>query len=116
MLDRADRLHRQFATHSVPGWEPPVDIVEADGGVRIEMALPGVPADSITIALDRDGVTVSAARPFPCRDHGTRIHRIEIPYGRFERRIDLDLDALELAGRSLADGVLTLAFRPKEGA
>jgi HSP20 family molecular chaperone IbpA len=116
MLDRADRLHRQFFTQSVPGWEPPVDIVEAAEGVRIEMALPGVPADCITIALDPEGVTVSAARPFPCRDPGTRIHRIEIPYGRFQRRIELDLEALELAGRTLADGVLTLTFRPKEGA
>lgn len=116
MLDRADRLHRQFYTQTVPGWEPPVDVVEGDGELRIEMALPGVAADSVTIALDREGLTVSAARPFPCRSDGTRIHRIEIPYGRFERRIELDLDALELVRRSLADGVLTLAFRPKEGA
>ncbi len=46
-------------------------------------------------------------------------HRIEIPYGRFERRLQLPLDdpyaALELARKTLADGVLTLIFRRKEG-
>jgi HSP20 family molecular chaperone IbpA len=45
------------------------------------------------------------------------VHRIEIPYGRFERRIGLPLAdsyaALELAGECLAEGVLTLTFRRK---
>ena len=116
MLDRADRLHRQFFTQAAPGWEPPIDVVESDGELLVEMALPAVAADSITIVMDAEGVVVSAERPFPCRGDGSRIHRIEIPYGRFERRIALDLRALELHRRTLADGVLTLAFRRKEGA
>jgi HSP20 family protein len=64
--------------------------------------------------------SVSALRPFPCRESGTHLHRIEIPYGRFQRRIVLPLEdpymPLELAERRLADGVLTLTFRKKEGA
>lgn len=116
MLDRADRLHRQFFTQAAPGWEPPVDVVEAGGELLVQVALPDVPADSITLLLDRDGIVVSAERPFPCRGEASRIHRIEIPYGRFERRIAIDLGSLELARRSLAHGVLTLAFRRKEGA
>jgi HSP20 family molecular chaperone IbpA len=116
MLDRADRLHRQFFMQAAPGWEPPVDIVESEGELRVELALPGVPADSVTIAIDSDGVVVSAARPFPCRGDGSRIHRIEIPYGRFERLIAIPMDGVELSGKSLADGVLTLTFRRKEGA
>jgi HSP20 family molecular chaperone IbpA len=43
------------------------------------------------------------------------VHRIEIPYGRFARRIGLPLAdpyaPLELAEKSLASGVLTLTFR-----
>jgi HSP20 family protein len=116
MLDRADRLHRQFFTQAAPGWEPPIDVVEVDGELLIHVALPAVEAGSITIALDPEGVVVSASRPFPCRGQGALIHRIEIPYGRFERRIALDTAGLELGGRTLADGVLTLAFRRKEGA
>jgi HSP20 family molecular chaperone IbpA len=49
-----------------------------------------------------------------------RIHRLEIPYGRFERHIGLPLGdpytPLELVGKALAEGVLTLTFRRKEGA
>jgi HSP20 family protein len=73
-----------------------------------------VSAEDIKIALDASGVAISALRRFPCRDDASRVHRIEIPFGRFERRLGLPLDALELSGKSLADGVLTLTFRKKE--
>src|SRR5687768_18118810 len=119
MLDRAHRLQRQFFTHDVVSWEPPVDIVEADNALLVHVALPGVSADAITIALDPAGITISAARAFPCRGEG-QIHRLEIPYGRFERHIGLSLGdpyaPLELAGKALQDGILTLTFRRKEGA
>jgi len=120
MLDRAERLQRQFFTHAMDAWEPPVDVLETQTGLEVHVALPGVAADTITIALDPGGVSVSALRPFPCRETGAHLHRIEIPYGRFERRIVLPLEdpymPLEMVGRRLADGVLTLTFRKKEGA
>lgn len=124
MLDRAERLQRQFFTQVAPAWEPPVDIVETGDAVHVHIALPGVPADSITLAFDAGGFTVSALRAFPfresCGEPGAHIHRVEIPYGRFERRVGLPLDdpysPLELARKSLADGVLTLTFTRKEGA
>jgi HSP20 family molecular chaperone IbpA len=120
MLDRADRLQRQFFTHVVDAWEPPVDVIETPEALEVHVALPGVAPDSITIALDPAGVMVSALRPFPCREDAAHLHRIEIPYGRFERRIVLPLEdpymPIELSGRRLVDGVLTLTFRKKEGA
>jgi len=118
MLDKAERLQRQFFHHAAAAWEPPVDITETAYEIQVQVALPGVPADSITIALDPAGLTVSAARPFPCSGETQNVHRIEIPYGRFERQIALPLgdpySPLELAGKSLADGVLTLVFKKKE--
>ena len=120
MLDRADRLQRQFFTHVVDAWEPPVDILETQTGLEVHVALPGVRPDSVTIGLDPGGVSVSALRAFPCRETGAHLHRIEIPYGRFERRIVLPLEdpymPIELTERRLVDGVLTLTFRKKEGA
>ena len=120
MLDRAERLQRQFFHHAAAAWEPPVDITESAGELQVQVALPGVPADSIAIALDPAGLTVSAARPFPCSDDTQNIHRIEIPYGRFERQIGLPLGdpyaPLELVEKKLTDGVLTLVFKKKESA
>jgi len=120
MLDRAQRLQRQFFTHASVAWEPPVDIVETGEALQMHVALPGVSADAITVALDPSGITISAVRAFPCRGESSQIHRLEIPYGRFERSIGLPLGdpyaPLELAGQSLEDGILTLTFRRKEGA
>jgi HSP20 family protein len=124
LLEQADRLHRQFfrvaGSETTPTWEPPVDVVESADRLQIHVALPGVPPDSITIGVEAGGVTVSALRTFPCRETGAHIHRVEIPYGRFERRIALPLDEpympLDLIEKQLADGVLTLTFRKKEGA
>jgi HSP20 family molecular chaperone IbpA len=125
MLDRAERLHRQFfappPAERAASWEPPVDVVETADQLLVHVALPGVNPDSVTLAFDAGGFTVSALRAFPaCAHEGAHIHRVEIPYGRFERRIDLAVDdpysPLELAGKSLADGVLTLTFHRRAGA
>ena len=120
MLDRAERLQRQFFHHAAAAWEPPVDITESAEHVQVQVALPGVTADAVTVTLDPAGLTISAARPFPCSRDTLNIHRIEIPYGRFERQIGLPLGdpyaPLELVDKTLADGVLTLVFKKKEGA
>jgi len=120
MLDRAERLQRQFFHHAAVAWEPPVDIMESAEHLRVQVALPGVPADAITVAVDPAGLTISAARAFPCSGDTQQIHRIEIPYGRFERQIALPLAdpyaPLELVDKRLADGVLTLVFKKKEAA
>ena len=118
MLDRAQRLQRQFFTHAAVAWEPPVDIVETGETLSVHVALPGVIADAITVGLDPSGITISAVRPFPCQGEDAQIHRLEIPYGRFERHVALGdpYAPLELAGKSLQDGILTLTFRRKEGA
>ena len=123
LLEQADRLHRQFlraaGAEQPHAWEPAVDVIETGDEVRVQIALPGVSADAIRVAVEPGGVTVSALRDFPCREDGAYLHRIEIPYGRFERRLELPLEdphaALELARKTLADGVLTLIFRKKEG-
>ena len=120
MLERAERLHRHFFTHAQAAWEPPIDILETPEGLVVQVALPGVAADSITIGLDAAGIALSALRPFPCRETASHVHRIEIPYGRFERQIGLPLAdpraPLELSAKSLEDGVLTLTFTRKQGA
>jgi HSP20 family protein len=118
MLDRAQRLQRQFFIHANVAWEPPVDIVETGDTLQVHVALPGVTADAITVALDSAGISISALRAFPCRGEDSQIHRLEIPYGRFERFIGLPpadpYAPIELTGKSLQDGILTLTFRRKE--
>jgi HSP20 family protein len=112
LLEQAERLHRQFFRASSVGaqcWEPPIDVVESEDAVIVYVALPGVPAKAILVSFEPGGITVSGVRAFPAT-RAARIHRIEIPYGRFERRIPLSLHALQPAAQELADGCLVLTF------
>jgi HSP20 family molecular chaperone IbpA len=119
MLDRADRLHRQFfllgaARNASPTWEPPVDIFETEDRFVIMVALPGVRADGLAIELEAGAIVVRGQRRLPSLGPTCRIHRLELPYGRFERRIELPPRQLQLGERSLADGCLTLALTKLE--
>lgn len=119
LLEQAERLHRQFfraGTAELQCWEPPVDVVETEEAVVVYVALPGVPAAAIVVSVEPGGITVSGVRGLPAR-RAARIHRIEIPYGRFERHIPLPLQALRPAARELVDGCLLMTFsKVKEGA
>jgi HSP20 family molecular chaperone IbpA len=120
LLEQADRLHRQLMGPSPGGatWEPPADVIETADELVVHVALPGVSPADVAIGIESDAITVSALRSFPDCRADSRIHRIEIPYGRFERRIAVPMaqGVLELAGRSLQDGCLTLRFTKKEAA
>jgi HSP20 family molecular chaperone IbpA len=116
LLDRAERLHRQFfvprgAQGQQPTWEPPVDLLETDEELWIYVALPGVGKEQLEVVVEQGTLIVRGERPMPGRAHGTVIHRLELPYGRFERRIELPPGRFDAVRRELIDGCLTLALR-----
>lgn len=116
LLDRAERLNRQFfvpeRTRSRrPTWQPPVDVLETEGELWVLVALPGVPADRVEVLVDGGALIVAGERPMPGRGRGAAIRRLEIPYGRFERRIELPSGRYDIARRELIDGCLALGLR-----
>jgi HSP20 family molecular chaperone IbpA len=119
MLERADRLQRQFfllgnAGQARPSWEPPLDIFETEGQIVVVVALPGVAPDQVEIEIDDSAIVVRGQRRLPPFCASCAIHRLELPYGRFERRIELPEGQLQLGERSLRDGCLTLALTKLE--
>ncbi len=114
LLCEADRMHRQFFTlqlgRSNPSWTPPVDIVESEHGIVIRVALPGVEPHALDVSTDGANLHVAGLRPLNAR-RGETIHRLEIPYGRFERQIELPPGRYEIDGRELIDGCLVLRLR-----
>jgi HSP20 family molecular chaperone IbpA len=94
LLDQAERLQRQYVRYVGPGtdsavWEPPVDIQESGSEVLLQFAIPGVEPGRIEVSLDAEGLTVSAVRPVRLAQRNALVRRLEIPYGRFVRRIPL---------------------------
>jgi len=115
MLDQAERLHRQFfelgRSARQPLWEPPVDVFETAEGLFIEVALPGVDADRLEVSFDNGVLVVVGERKLPEVCEPAVIRRLEIPYGRFERRVRLPAGRYQLGQRDLVNGCLVLSLR-----
>jgi len=109
-MERAERLHRQFfhRGHSSPSWEAPCDIFETDEALTILIALPGVDFDQVKVTLSAGVLIVSGERPLPPELVNARIHRLEIPHGHFQRRIELPPARFEISARHMANGCLML--------
>jgi len=110
-VERAERLHRQFFHHAGPHWQAPIDVFETDDGLIILIALPGVELEYINVDLSAGVLVVRGERPLPSEVQTSRILRMEIPYGHFERRIELPAEPFELSGRHLANGCLMLRLQ-----
>ena len=113
MIERAEQLHRQFfrpglAPAAAVNWEPPVDVFETEQELTIVAALPGVEPQEIEIAIQQGMLRVAGVRQLPACVHGAAIHRMELPQGRFERRIRLPAAGWELTRSTLVNGCLLI--------
>jgi HSP20 family molecular chaperone IbpA len=113
-LDRLERLHRRFFELGRPAqqpcWEPPADVFETPEGLFVEVALPGVEPHRLQVAVESGTLVVSGERDLP---QGNRvvIQRLEIPYGRFERRIPLPSGRYTMTRREAVNGCVVLLLQ-----
>ncbi|HMH16735.1 MAG TPA: Hsp20/alpha crystallin family protein, partial [Burkholderiales bacterium] len=94
-----------------PVWEPPVDLYETAVGLTLCVALPGVAANELEVSLESGDVIVRGERAFPVQYQRAIIYRLEIPYGRFQRRIALPAGQYQLVDQRMENGCLTLDLR-----
>jgi HSP20 family protein len=114
MLSRAERLHRQFfeprrssASSRLPVWQPPADVLETEREVLVIVALPGVGPEAVEAAIEDGALLVAGVRALPPELRAAAIHRMELPQGRFERRVLLPPGRYSAdVRRSFADGCL----------
>ena len=119
MLERAERLHRNFfePTSAASGpacWQPPVDVIETDGDHWILVALPGVTPQRVRAVIEGAALLVQGERPMPAKSFPGAIRRLEIPYGRFERRIPIPSGRFELREQRFENGCLVIGMRRVE--
>jgi len=113
LLEQAQRLQRQFfrfghVIEAQPRWEPPVDIVAYEPDVQVTIALPGVTPERVQVRVTNGALSVLAVRTPPLTGQTTAVHRLEIPYGRFERQIALPPGRYELLEQAFTNGCLVL--------
>jgi HSP20 family protein len=115
MLERADRLNREFfrpggASSEGANWEPPLDVLETEQELWIIAALPGVELNELKVSVEGDVLSIAGQRRLPEAARDAIIHRLEIPHGRFERRIRLPAARLSISRSELAGGCLVLTL------
>jgi HSP20 family protein len=116
LLDQAERMHRQFFRLAASGrtqalWEPPVDVFEDEREIIVVVALPGVAFERVEITYESGMLVVRANRRIPFAGSPRAIRRLEIPYGLFERRIQLPEGRLDAGTSEYVDGCLILRLR-----
>ncbi len=110
-LARADRLHQEAFRPTAVGWEPPIDVLETETELIVVVALPGVKRDEMEIVIGHGELTVRGTRRWPGLERPARVHRIELPHGRFERRLPLPPGTYQLGRQEYTDGCLLLTLR-----
>jgi HSP20 family protein len=115
MLARAERLNRELfrplsSVARLPAWEPPLDMLETEREVLVLIALPGVNPQQVEAVLDGDDLVVAGARVLPIELRTAIIHRLELPQGRFERRVRLPAGRYSAVRQSVSNGCLVFAL------
>ncbi len=115
-LARAERLQREMFRIAAPPsagprWEPPVDVLETEDLVVVIAALPGVREAALSLAIDGGCLVIQGERTLPEALRTAVIHRLELPQGRFERRVSLPAGRYGGIHRETQDGCLVVTLR-----
>jgi HSP20 family molecular chaperone IbpA len=116
MLARAERMHRELfrpagAQTQLPAWEPPVDILETEFEVLALVALPGVDADNAQAVIEDGDLVIAGTRVLPEQLRTATIHRLELPQGRFYRRLRLPAGRYTDVRRTAIAGCLVITLQ-----
>ncbi|HMK71431.1 MAG TPA: Hsp20/alpha crystallin family protein [Xanthobacteraceae bacterium] len=120
MLSRAERMHRELFRPAGTearqlAWEPPVDILETEFEVLALVALPGVDIDNAQAVIEDGDLVIAGTRTYPPALRTATIHRLELPQGRFYRRLRLPAGRYSAVRRAVVDGCLVVTLQ-KAGA
>jgi HSP20 family molecular chaperone IbpA len=116
MLARAERLHRDIFRPAgtqarQPAWEPPVDILETEFEVLALVALPGVDAENAQAVIEDGDLVIGGTRVLPPELRTATIHRLELPQGRFYRRLRLPAGRYSTVRRAIVAGCLVITLQ-----
>ena len=113
-MERAAKLQHRSVGHGATGskqvWQPPIDVFDLDSKRVVLVALPGVDARSIEVSFEHGVLSVFGHRAFPPELQRADIRVLEIPWGRFGRRIALARSNLTPESCTLSDGCLRIVL------
>ncbi len=70
-----------------PSFSPPMDIYETEDHLVLLVEIAGMKTEDIHVTFDKEILSISGFRKEPSSPPKTRLHQMEIDYGRFQRTI-----------------------------
>jgi len=94
---------------------PGIDFSETDKHYEVDVQLPGLKKDDISINLENGILTVSGERKFEDEQEGKTYHRVETRYGSFNRSFQLpdNIDP-DSVNAKYENGVLNITIEKSE--
>lgn len=108
--DRADIL----ITPEMTGWQPAYNLFTTRDAIIVQVELPGVAPQDTAVLLSSRGMIITGDRlPGPdITDERCVFHNLEIPFGRFCRRIEFPIPVEATQCRyEITDGILKIECR-----
>lgn len=68
-------------------FNPPMDIYETEDHLVVVMEIAGMKTENIHVTFEKETLSISGARTEPSSLPKTRLHQMEIDYGRFQRTL-----------------------------
>jgi HSP20 family protein len=93
-------------------FEPPTNLFETEDKIILIMEIAGVKKEDLSIAIGPTMVLIQGIKqPSQVAQQGAIFHNLEIPHGKFRKRIYLPYRVkVKTVEVSLKDGILTMEF------
>jgi HSP20 family protein len=99
----------ETALRDTIGWTPAVDVKETDDEYVFKVELPGLKRENITIAWEKDVLTIRGEKVREEKADEGKLHLYERAWGEFLRTFTFPMAVLpEKIAAEMADGVLTV--------
>ena len=109
-----DELDQLFET-PLRAWAPALDVQEDKDKFTVNLELPGLKREDISVQLEDGQLTISGERKVETIVEGTEVHRQERYYGKFSRVLTLPTTvASGQVKAAYKDGILTVTLPKTE--
>lgn len=114
LLVQAERIQQNFfaTVGALPSWGPALNLWETERAFVVMAAVPGVAAADIQVEVQDGELVLRGKRALPQSPADGELYLLEIPCGRFERRLRLPRrEPLTLGEVRLTQGLLSVELR-----